>query len=94
MQTVWLLPLVLLFSLVQAETGYFFHLSDVHLDLEYTPGTDPMFRCINKTVPSNNTAGTFGNPICDTPLPAYQAALDAMKALNPNPDFIFYTGDR
>lgn len=35
--------------------GFFFHLSDVHLDLEYTPNTDPLFRCINKTIPANDT---------------------------------------
>lgn len=83
----------LLTALCAADTGYFIHLSDVHLDLQYTSNTDPMFRCINTSVPSNDTAGVWGNYICDLPLRSYRATLDAINALNPKPDFILYTGD-
>ena len=36
----------------------------------------------------------FGNYHCDTPIAMLDAALEAMKAIEPAPDFVFWLGDQ
>jgi len=80
--------------------GTFVHLSDVHLDLDYVPGSNTQCGlpvCCNPadgpaTSPSNS-AGFWGDYNCDTSSWLAQDVLDSIAAMNPPPDFILYTGD-
>jgi len=79
--------------------GQFWHISDLHLDYEYIKGGDMSNWCHqmvdNNTTTSINSdiVGPAGNYHCDSPSALVESALLAMKRLNPNPDFIVWTGD-
>ena len=70
----------------------FVHISDIHLDIYYTEGTDencniPMC-CRNGT----GSAGHWGTPsVCDLPIRTLEAGLQQVSKLNP--DFVIITGD-
>ncbi|KAJ7675218.1 sphingomyelin phosphodiesterase [Mycena rosella] len=74
------------------------HLSDVHIDREYTPGseancTKPI--CCRDFADSPMTptlpAGPNGNSNCDSPVPLADSMLEAVERLNPK--FSIFTGD-
>ncbi|KAJ6526013.1 sphingomyelin phosphodiesterase [Mycena capillaripes] len=74
------------------------HLSDVHIDRQYTPGaeancTKPIC-CRNfadsPTIPTL-PAGPNGNSHCDSPVPLADSMLEAVERLNPK--FSIFTGD-
>ncbi len=76
------------------------HLSDVHLDFEYTPGTISNcneYLCCRESVgypkkAGDVAAGDWGATNCDIPVQTMQSMLDHIVA-NDVPDMIFWTGD-
>lgn len=89
--------------LVKPQEGYptlkVVQLSDVHIDLQYKPGTsvkcnEPL--CCRELVPSKMSKkagfwGTLDGP-CDTPLHTFVNALEHIRD-NIKPDIVFWTGD-
>lgn len=81
-------------------TGTFIHVSDIHLDLLYTSGSntkcgEPLC-CRADDGPgtsANNTAGVFGDYACDTSMNTFESFLQQLQLLDPQPDFIIFTGD-
>ena len=76
------------------------HLSDVHIDFAYTPGTlssckDYLCCHVASGYPKHDgdvAAGNWGAEMCDIPVRTYQSMLDDMVTNN-LPDVIFWTGD-
>jgi sphingomyelin phosphodiesterase acid-like 3 len=89
------LPLLLLVQgAPPPQHGFFFHFSDAHLDPDYLVRGDPIDRCVNRTgIVKNGFAGPWGDYACDSQIKTFQALLEAMVAINPNPEWIFWTGD-
>ncbi|KAJ7472599.1 sphingomyelin phosphodiesterase [Mycena latifolia] len=74
------------------------HLSDVHIDRQYTPGseancTKPICCRDFSDSPTTPTlpAGPNGNSHCDSPVPLADSMLEAVERLNPK--FSIFTGD-
>ncbi|XP_042885095.1 acid sphingomyelinase-like phosphodiesterase 3b isoform X2 [Penaeus japonicus] len=81
-----------------AKLGTFWHVSDFHLDVNYTADGDITNMCWKKTSQaaeggSATKPGAFGSYECDAPFKLVKSAVDAMKRIHPNPDFIMWTGD-
>jgi sphingomyelin phosphodiesterase len=73
------------------ENFKFVHMTDAHLDLYYTTGTDEdcgLPQCCRN---GTGTAGHWGGSICDIPVRTLDASLLQIKDLKP--DFIIVTGD-
>lgn len=73
--------------------GYFIQLSDIHYDALYKIGSntacgDPL--CCRS---GSGNAGYWGSVGCDTNIHLLTSALETLKQLYPNPDFIMWTGD-
>lgn len=88
-----LLILLLHLGAAGTESGKFWHISDLHLDPDYTVSEDPYKVCPsagNQQVPD---AGPWGNYLCDAPWFLINSSVYAMKQLEPAPDFILWTGD-
>ncbi|OAD79585.1 hypothetical protein PHYBLDRAFT_162642 [Phycomyces blakesleeanus NRRL 1555(-)] len=80
----------------KAVNGNFLHVTDIHLDSYYLPGSDPATLCHrNGTDSTNNVAGIFGTPgsQCDSPATLIVDSFGFMKKELQNVDFILYTGD-
>ncbi|KAJ3024863.1 Endopolyphosphatase, partial [Rhizophlyctis rosea] len=79
------------------EKGKFLHITDIHIDPTYLPGSNPKYLChrkSNKT--AENTSGKFGalGSDCDSPVVLVDAAFDFIKKeLSDEIDFVIYTGD-
>ncbi|KAK7054337.1 hypothetical protein VNI00_003531 [Paramarasmius palmivorus] len=74
------------------------HISDVHIDREYTVGseancTKPL--CCRNFADQNGLvtipAPPFGDATCDTPIPLADSMLEAINAIDPK--FVIFTGD-
>jgi sphingomyelin phosphodiesterase len=80
-------------------SGYFIQLSDIHLDLLYSVGSntncgEPLCcRAKNGPGTSPNIAQLWGDYNCDTTELLLHNVLNHIYQLNPPPDFILYTGD-
>ena len=81
------------------ETIKVIHISDVHLDFGYTPGTNAdcnMPICCNKengfTSDPTKAAGFWGDIRCDIPVRVYESMLDFAKE-EIKPDAFIWTGD-
>lgn len=82
----------------------FFHISDIHLDLQYSENSPAncvigdllTTRCCRKNsiakYPYRN-ASKWGDYNCDTPELLFNLTLSSMNKLEPNPDFIIMSGD-
>ncbi|XP_047472871.1 acid sphingomyelinase-like phosphodiesterase 3b [Penaeus chinensis] len=79
----------------RAKLGTFWHVSDFHLDVNYTAGDGDVTKMCWKKAGGYDGAqpGTFGDYECDAPLALVESAVDAMERIHPNPDFIMWTGD-
>ncbi|KAJ3056022.1 Endopolyphosphatase [Rhizophlyctis rosea] len=78
--------------------GKFLHVTDIHIDPTYIPGSDPTFLCHRKNDNDTtlNVAGRFGalGKDCDSPVELVDAAFDFMKRnFSDEIDFVIYTGD-
>jgi sphingomyelin phosphodiesterase len=77
------------------------HITDIHIDLDYTPGNNavcgqPMCCTLdNGPAPSpESAAGVMGDyRSCDAPLGLLKAALDNMERLHGDADLLLWTGD-
>uniref|UniRef100_A0A8C5LSR6 Acid sphingomyelinase-like phosphodiesterase n=1 Tax=Leptobrachium leishanense TaxID=445787 RepID=A0A8C5LSR6_9ANUR len=91
------LLIFLLFSICKgfssAERGYFWHLTDLHLDPNYTVTSDPKSVCPSAGDQLVTDAGKWGNYLCDSPYALINSSILAMRAILPDPDFILWTGD-
>jgi sphingomyelin phosphodiesterase len=76
------------------------HITDVHLDFDYTPGMnanckEPLCcREINGPAPTpEDAAGPFGNYNCDLPPVVAEMMVKYIKDMEKGPDLVFWTGD-
>eukprot|EP00092_Neocalanus_flemingeri_P012502 GFUD01013475.1.p1 GENE.GFUD01013475.1~~GFUD01013475.1.p1 ORF type:complete len:798 (+),score=240.38 GFUD01013475.1:63-2456(+) len=96
------IPLLLVSTLLlvthPCDGGQFWHMSDLHLDYDYTSGGNMSNWChtaASTASPSINSdkVGPAGNYHCDSPADLVESALLAMVRFAPKPDFIVWTGD-
>jgi len=87
----------LLCSLCTAELGYFWHISDNHMQRDYQPGSDPDYYC--RDASHRGRAGKFGDYKCMSPYPVEYSAVYTIPTFTPsqyihgNPMFVLWTGD-
>jgi len=90
-----LFVVVLLCGICSAELGYFWQISDTHMQSDYKQGSDPSQRCWTGT----GDAGLFGHYKCRSPYAVEDTAMSLMPTLRPeecpnsDPMFILWTGD-
>ena len=75
-----------------APAGKFWHVSDLHLDRDYKVSEDPLQVCPSAGSQPVPNAGPWGNYLCDSPWILINSSIYAMKEIEPEPDFIFWTG--
>ncbi|KYR02711.1 metallophosphoesterase domain-containing protein [Tieghemostelium lacteum] len=82
--------------------GNIWHITDTHFDFSYQPGGDPDDMCrIYKSShhkgedhdKDTQSASPVGNYRCDTSYQLLISAFEEMAKIEPNPDFIIWTGD-
>ncbi|XP_049291058.1 acid sphingomyelinase-like phosphodiesterase 3a [Anopheles funestus] len=85
-------------KLTDARIGYFWHITDLHLDTYYTTKGD-IFRSCWLNEHHSNTAsakrpGLYGDYMCDSPWSLLESATQAMKSKQgDNVEFVLWTGD-
>lgn len=81
----------------EARIGTFWHVTDFHLDVNYTTEGDTASMCWKNKSPARNNRngrpGVYGDYLCDAPIQLVLSAVDAMRKIHSNPDFIMWTGD-
>nr|XP_037271294.1 acid sphingomyelinase-like phosphodiesterase 3b [Rhipicephalus microplus] len=78
----------------QDDVGYFWHVSDFHVDKDYTTRGSRDQAChlvANRTILDN--IGAYGDFLCDAPKLLAQSAVEAMEQIHPATDFVLWTGD-
>ncbi|KAG8451190.1 hypothetical protein GDO86_003444 [Hymenochirus boettgeri] len=87
----------LLFSIIlricTTEQGYFWHLTDLHLDPKYNVSSDPRKVCPSAGNQLVTDPGEWGHYLCDSPAVLINSSINAMRSILPQPDFILWTGD-
>lgn len=78
----------------QDDIGYFWHVTDFHVDKDYSTRGSRERSC---HVDVNHTAmddiGAYGDFLCDAPKLLAQSAVEAMERIHPSVDFVLWTGD-
>ncbi|XP_049275788.1 acid sphingomyelinase-like phosphodiesterase 3b [Rhipicephalus sanguineus] len=76
-------------------TGYFWHLTDLHLDRDYSTRGSRKLSChrIDKGPTGLRTVGPYGDFLCNTPKLLAASTFAAMERIKPDVDFILWTGD-
>ncbi|XP_004643022.2 acid sphingomyelinase-like phosphodiesterase 3b [Octodon degus] len=87
------LTFLALWGVSSAEPGKFWHISDLHLDPNYTVSQDPLQVCPSAGSQLVYNAGPWGDYLCDSPWALINSSIYAMKEIEPKPDFILWTGD-
>ncbi|XP_067644628.1 uncharacterized protein [Eurosta solidaginis] len=82
----------------QARIGYFWHITDLHLDTFYSTQGDVMHSCWRidgqSASASIRTPGRYGDYFCDSPWSLIESAAKAMKSRQgDNVEFVLWTGD-
>ncbi|XP_008951650.1 acid sphingomyelinase-like phosphodiesterase 3b isoform X2 [Pan paniscus] len=77
----------------RAEPGKFWHIADQHLDPDYKVSKDPFQVCPSAGSQPVPDAGPWGDYLCDSPWALINSSIYAMKEIEPEPDFILWTGD-
>ncbi|XP_033107535.1 acid sphingomyelinase-like phosphodiesterase 3b isoform X2 [Anneissia japonica] len=74
--------------------GKFWHVTDFHYDQFYGNGIYPLSSC-RDTIENGDTRQpeALGDYDCDSPWTLVNASVYAMQTIEPNPDFIIWTGD-
>ncbi|XP_008573791.1 PREDICTED: acid sphingomyelinase-like phosphodiesterase 3b [Galeopterus variegatus] len=80
-------------GVARAEPGKFWHISDLHLDPDYKVSKDPLQVCPSAGSQPVPSAGPWGDYLCDSPWVLINSSIYAMKKIEPEPDFILWTGD-
>uniref|UniRef100_A0A8C8ZL43 Sphingomyelin phosphodiesterase acid like 3B n=1 Tax=Prolemur simus TaxID=1328070 RepID=A0A8C8ZL43_PROSS len=88
----WLMFLAC-WGVARAEPGKFWHISDLHLDPDYSVSKDPLQVCPSAGSQPVPSAGPWGDYLCDAPWILINSSIYAMKEIEPQPDFILWTGD-
>lgn len=91
-----LLPLLVFLApwgVAVAELGKFWHISDLHLDPDYKVSEDPFQVCPSAGSRPVPGAGPWGDYLCDSPWVLVNSSVWAMREIEPEPDFILWTGD-
>uniref|UniRef100_H9GPH0 Acid sphingomyelinase-like phosphodiesterase n=1 Tax=Anolis carolinensis TaxID=28377 RepID=H9GPH0_ANOCA len=81
------------FLTILSLAGYFWHITDLHLDPQYQVAPDPLKVCPSAGAQPVTNAGTWGHYLCDAPWSLVNSSIYAMKEILPDPDFILWTGD-
>ncbi|KAI2515883.1 SMPDL3B isoform 2 [Pan troglodytes] len=76
----------------RAEPGKFWHIADLHLDPDYKVSKDPFQVCPSAGSQPVPDAGPWGDYLCDSPWALINSSIYAMKEIEPEPDFILWTG--
>uniref|UniRef100_A0A914W2T7 Calcineurin-like phosphoesterase domain-containing protein n=1 Tax=Plectus sambesii TaxID=2011161 RepID=A0A914W2T7_9BILA len=88
----WLAIAALLAPIAKVDGGFALHISDFHLDNDYSPmNGDISFYCHSST--NGTRLGDYGDYMCDAPKSLVKNALNAASGINPTPQYIFWTGD-
>ncbi|XP_055910326.1 uncharacterized protein LOC129944716 [Eupeodes corollae] len=91
------LLMLLLMENTHARIGYFWHITDLHLDTIYSTQGDVLRSCWRmdrQTSSSGRTPGRFGDYLCDSPWSLIESAALAMKSRQgDNVEFVLWTGD-
>ncbi|XP_059146903.1 acid sphingomyelinase-like phosphodiesterase 3b [Physella acuta] len=77
---------IAVFSVVTADSGYFWHVTDFHYDPTYW---GQQLSC-NDVVP---TPGVYGDYWCDSPWVLVQDSIENMGRIRRDVDFVIWTGD-
>ena len=90
--------IIILSYITRSLSGHFWHISDLHIDYSYVVGGNISDHCRKSqdkaaNVTEQELVGPAGNYHCDSPLVLAMSALDAMKKIHGDPDFILWTGD-
>ncbi|GFY44530.1 acid sphingomyelinase-like phosphodiesterase 3b [Trichonephila inaurata madagascariensis] len=92
--------LIVLFSVSKRihceDHGYFWHITDTHVDQNYSRTGNVKDMCHEDANPTQNNVsdnGLYGNFYCDAPQYLVNVTIAAMKEIHSNPDFIIWTGD-
>ncbi|XP_008120933.2 acid sphingomyelinase-like phosphodiesterase 3b isoform X2 [Anolis carolinensis] len=88
-----ILLLLIHLRIIIAASGYFWHITDLHLDPQYQVAPDPLKVCPSAGAQPVTNAGTWGHYLCDAPWSLINSSIYAMKEILPDPDFILWTGD-
>lgn len=80
-------------AVTSAESGQFWHISDLHLDPDYKVSEDPLQVCPSAGSQQVPDAGPWGDYLCDSPWALINSSIYAMRDIAPEPDFILWTGD-
>ncbi|KAM5322050.1 acid sphingomyelinase-like phosphodiesterase 3b [Glossophaga mutica] len=80
-------------GVARAELGKFWHISDLHLDPDYKVSEDPFQVCPSAGSQAVPNSGPWGDYLCDSPWVLISSSIHAMKEIEPEPDFILWTGD-
>jgi len=76
------------------QAGKFWQITDLHLDFDYSASGDVNAMCHqNNSISPDHNVGPAGNYSCDAPYLLVRSILKAMHNLEPEPDFIVWTGD-
>nr|KAF6508171.1 sphingomyelin phosphodiesterase acid like 3B [Rousettus aegyptiacus] len=79
-------------GVAKAGPGKFWHISDLHLDPDYKVSADPLQVCPSAGSQLVSNAGPWGDYLCDSPWVLINSSVYAMKEIEPEPDFILWTG--
>ncbi|GBM41306.1 Acid sphingomyelinase-like phosphodiesterase 3b, partial [Araneus ventricosus] len=80
-------------------SGYFWHITDTHVDQNYSRTGNAQNMChedlnISESKANNvSDNGLYGNYLCDSPQYLINATVLSMKYIQSTPDFIIWTGD-
>ena len=88
--------IIILSYITRSFSGHFWHISDLHIDYSYVVGGNISDHCRKSqdkaaNVTEQELVGPAGNYHCDSPLVLAMSALDAMKKIHGDPDFILWT---
>ena len=100
---VFIILLSILESALASDIGKFLHITDIHIDSQYTVGSPAtcflgstgLGCCRDYDIPISpyRKAGIWGDYNCDTPIDLVEGALSWLNRTNSDLDFILWTGD-
>ncbi|XP_031639378.1 acid sphingomyelinase-like phosphodiesterase 3b isoform X2 [Contarinia nasturtii] len=96
---IYLFAIFIRLEYVDAKIGYFWHITDLHLDTTYSTKGDVTKNCWHmdqhhQTNSVNSKPGRFGDYMCDSPWSLLESATQAMKSRQgDNVEFVLWTGD-
>ncbi|XP_077495098.1 acid sphingomyelinase-like phosphodiesterase 3b [Amblyomma americanum] len=74
------------------DVGYFWHVTDFHVDREYSANGSTDLSC-HLGGNGAEDVGPYGDYLCDAPELLARSAIEAMQRIKPSVDFVLWTGD-